>query len=205
MTANFTRRTLLARGLSASAATAATGSWLLRPQSALAQQIPPWPSGLPPALVGSSKLYLDKLPSGRQLYRDVERMVDFGPRFTGTPAHAAWIDWIEEELVRAGCQMLPRDNFGFDRWLAERWELEILGGSSPGPVPRTSGRPPSWRRQGTHRTSSASRPQSRAPSRPPRIGRRRHSPGFPAAPPGGSCWSTPSRRRRSPRTRSSRW
>jgi hypothetical protein len=131
----FTRRTLLARGLIASGA---AGSWLLRPQSALGQQVPPWPSGLPPALVGSGKLYLDKLPSGRQLYRDVERMVSFGPRFTGTPAHDAWIDWIEDGLVGAGCQMLPRDKFGFTRWLAERWGLEILGGPSPGPVPVSS-------------------------------------------------------------------
>jgi hypothetical protein len=132
----LTRRTLLRRGLLASSA--AAGSWLLRPQSALAQQVPPWPSGLPPALVGSGKLYLDKLPSPRQLYRDVERMVSFGPRFTGTPAHDRWIDWIEEGLLGAGCQMLPRDKFGFTRWLAERWALEVLGGPSPGPVPVSS-------------------------------------------------------------------
>jgi hypothetical protein len=68
----------------------------------------------------------------------VKAMVELGPRFTGTPAHDAWIDWIEQGLLRAGCRMLPRDRFGFSRWLAKRWALEILDGPASGRVPVAS-------------------------------------------------------------------
>jgi hypothetical protein len=133
---NITRRSLLRRGLLASGAV--TGSRLLAARAALGQQIPPWPSGLPPALVGSSALYLDRLPSSQQLYADVKQMVGFGPRLTGTPAHNAFIDWIEEGLLGAGCRMLARDQFAFTRWLADRWSLQILDGPAPGRVPIAS-------------------------------------------------------------------
>jgi hypothetical protein len=126
----LSRRELLCRGAAISA-----GSWLGLSRAARAQQVPPWPSGLPPALVGAGTVYPDLLPTADQLYGDVERMVSFGPRFTGTTAHAAWIDWIEEGLVRAGCQMLARDEFAFTRWLARSWSLKTLQGPSPGPVP----------------------------------------------------------------------
>lgn len=134
MTLPLTRRTLLRRGLAASSALAA-GSWLVRPGSALGQQVPPWPSGLPPALVGSSSVEPSLLPNGHQLYRDVKRMVELGPRFTGTPAHDAFIDSLEEGFAGAGCRMLPRDKFGFDRWLAQRWSLDVLDGQTPARVP----------------------------------------------------------------------
>jgi hypothetical protein len=127
----LTRRTLLRRSL----ISAAAGRWLAAPGAALGQQVPPWPSGLPPALVGGGKVYPNLLPSAQQLYADVKGMVDLGPRFTGTRAHDAWIDWIEQGLVQAGCQMLPRDHFGFTRWLAKRWGLEILDGTATRRVP----------------------------------------------------------------------
>jgi hypothetical protein len=114
---------------------AAAGKWLAAPGAALGQQVPPWPSGLPPALVGGGKVYPNLLPSAQQLYADVKGMVDLGPRFTGTRAHDAWIDWIEQGLVQAGCKMLPRDQFGFTRWLAKRWGLEILDGTATRRVP----------------------------------------------------------------------
>jgi hypothetical protein len=134
MSPHLTRRTLLRRGLAVSSALAA-GSWLARPGVALGQQVPPWPSGLPASLVGSSSIVPSLLPTGGQLYRDVERMCGFGPRFTGTPAHDAFINWLEAGFADAGCKMLPRDKFGFDRWLAERWSLEVLDGQTPSRIP----------------------------------------------------------------------
>src|SRR3954454_11686231 len=50
------------------------------------------------------------LPTGAQVRRDIQRMVDLGGgrgRFTGTAGHDAFIDWLEEELVAAGVVMLP--------------------------------------------------------------------------------------------------
>lgn len=126
----LTRRELLRRGTLASA-----GALLTAPSMAGAAQVPPWPSGLPPALVGSGKLHLEKLPSARALYDDVAAMVALGPRFTGTASHNAFIDWIEQGLTDAGCHMLPRDEFGFTRWLADRFSLQILDGPSRGRVP----------------------------------------------------------------------
>jgi hypothetical protein len=126
----LTRRQLLYRGALASA-----GTFLASSRSALGAQVPPWPSGLPPALVGASKLYPERLPSGHQLHDDVAKMVSLGPRFTGTAAHNAFVDWIEQGLTGAGCQMLPRDEYGFTRWLAERFSLQIVDGPAPGPVP----------------------------------------------------------------------
>ena len=129
-----TRRALLRRGLAASSAVAA-GSAFARAGTAYGQQVPPWPSGLPPALVGSSAIEPSLLPAPDQLYDDVKRMCGFGPRFTGTRAHAAFIDWLEEGFASAGCQMRPRDKFSFDRWLAEKWSLEVLDGLTPSRIP----------------------------------------------------------------------
>jgi hypothetical protein len=61
-------------------------------------------------------------------------MVDFGPRLTGTPAHDNFIDWVQDELERAGCLIYPRDEKPFTYWDAQRWGLDVLGGATPKPV-----------------------------------------------------------------------
>ena len=61
-------------------------------------------------------------------------MVGFGPRLTGTPAHDRFIDWVQDELERAGCVSYPRDEKPFTYWNAQRWSLELLGGPTPGRV-----------------------------------------------------------------------
>jgi hypothetical protein len=75
------------------------------------------------------------LPSAAQIRDDVQRMVDFGPRLTGTPAHGNFIDWVQDELERAGCVSYPRDEKPFTYWNAQRWSLDLLDGPAPGPVP----------------------------------------------------------------------
>ena len=74
------------------------------------------------------------LPSAAQVREDVERMVGFGPRLTGTPAHARFIDWVQDELERAGCVSYPRDEKPFTYWNALRWSLDVLEGPNAGPV-----------------------------------------------------------------------
>jgi hypothetical protein len=61
-------------------------------------------------------------------------MVEFGPRLTASDQHSAYIDWLEGRFLDAGLQMLPRDNYVTDRWLAQQVGLDILDGSSAGPV-----------------------------------------------------------------------
>jgi hypothetical protein len=74
------------------------------------------------------------LPSPQQVRADFQRMVDFGPRYTGTPSHDRFVDWLEEELVAAGCVMYPREQWPLTIWEAGRYGLELLDGDAKGPV-----------------------------------------------------------------------
>ena len=66
-------------------------------------------------------------------------MVEFGPRLPGEAAHHAFCDWLEDEFVDAGLQLLPCDEYAYpDRWAPHRVALEIVGASNPGPVPVAS-------------------------------------------------------------------
>ena len=74
------------------------------------------------------------LPTPTQVRADIQRMVDFGPRLTGTDAHNRFIAWLEREFIAAGCHLEPCDAFQTSRWSAESFGLELLGGPSAGPV-----------------------------------------------------------------------
>ena len=74
------------------------------------------------------------LPSPAQVRADNQRMVDLGPRLTGSPAHERYIGWLEDELVKAGAQLLPCDDYAYERWSAERFGLDVLDGPAPGRV-----------------------------------------------------------------------
>jgi hypothetical protein len=78
------------------------------------------------------------LPTGAQLRADIQRMVDMGPRYTGTAGHGAFVDWLERELDAAGVVMLPRDAEPLTIWEATGYGLELLEGAAKGPV-RVSG------------------------------------------------------------------
>src|SRR5260370_27220993 len=75
-------------------------------------------------------------------------MVDLGQRLAAAPADGASVDWLEREFIATGLTTLPRDNFTTDRWLAQDVALDILNGSSAGPVkvatyfPRSQETPP---------------------------------------------------------------
>jgi hypothetical protein len=92
-------------------------------------------AALPPALSGSGGVDLNLLPTARDMSRDVKHMVDLGQRLPGSDSHNAFIDWLDDGFRSAGCQMLPRDEFPFNRWLAETWSLELLEGPGRGVVP----------------------------------------------------------------------
>lgn len=65
------------------------------------------------------------LPTPAQVRRDFQRMVDFGPRLTGAPGHEAFIRWIEEEMVKAGAELLPCDDYRYERWTVGRYGLDV--------------------------------------------------------------------------------
>jgi hypothetical protein len=75
------------------------------------------------------------LPSPARIRADFQRMVDFGPRLTGNANHNAYIDWLEQELVDAGVELLPCDDYETHRWSVGKFSLTTLEGSSAGSVP----------------------------------------------------------------------
>ncbi|HEV3127688.1 MAG TPA: hypothetical protein VGY32_01825 [Solirubrobacteraceae bacterium] len=99
--------------------------------------------GLPQLARASSALSLQSLadprllPGPHQIRSQVEAMCALGPRLTGSPAHMAWIDQLEQDWAAAGVAV-TRDHFTFPRWLAESWSLNVLDGSGAGPVPISS-------------------------------------------------------------------
>jgi hypothetical protein len=74
------------------------------------------------------------LPSAAAFRRDVERMVDFGPRLPGYAAHNAYCDWLEDEFVKAGLELDACDEYSYDRWQLQGYSLDVLDGPSPGPI-----------------------------------------------------------------------
>lgn len=74
------------------------------------------------------------LPSPQQVRQDFTRMVEFGPRLTASRSHERYIGWLEDEFERAGLHVLDCDDYTTDRWLAERFGLEVLEGAHRGPV-----------------------------------------------------------------------
>jgi hypothetical protein len=113
-----TRRTFLQRAAVGAATTTAAGGLL---DAAVAGA----------ARVGS----VVPLPSASQFRADVQKMVGFGPRLPGYGAHNAYCDWLEDEFVGAGLELSPADEFVYDRWRLGAYSLDVLDGSSPGPLP----------------------------------------------------------------------
>jgi hypothetical protein len=111
-----TRRELVRSGLALAAVGSAAGVFGLRPRAALAsgRAIP--------------------LPSAQQVREDFTRMVEFGPRLTGSESHSRYVKWLEEEFLAAGLELIPRDVYDTDRWLADRADLTVLDGTGAGPV-----------------------------------------------------------------------
>jgi hypothetical protein len=121
----LSRRELLLRGAAATA-----GLGLAAPMAARA--------ALPALLGGNRGVVARLLPTAEDMYRDVKYMVDLGQRLPGSDPHNEFIDWLDQGFRDAGCQMLPRDEFPFERWLAQSWSLELLEGPGAGPIPVAS-------------------------------------------------------------------
>jgi len=90
---------------------------------------------------GANETVASLLPSAEECAARVQRMVDFGPRLTGSPAHNHYIAWLEAQFTKYGCTMLPRDYYPLDYWHLKGTtpcSLRISSGSSPQTIPITS-------------------------------------------------------------------
>ncbi|EIV96596.1 hypothetical protein [Frankia sp. QA3] len=70
------------------------------------------------------------------LWESVERMVSFGPRLPGSPAHHRHIDDLDARLRRGGLEV-TRHPVRLARWLADDWSLRVVdarGASATVPV-----------------------------------------------------------------------
>ena len=69
-----------------------------------------------------------------------EQLVRFGTRYTGSPGHAAYVDWLTSQLSAVPGFTVRTDRLTFNRWLARDYALRVRVPSSvgvSGPVPVT--------------------------------------------------------------------
>ncbi len=72
-------------------------------------------------------------PNAHDLHAMVQTMVGMGPRLTGSPAHKAFIDYLEVEMSALGLHVI-RDAYTFERWQARSYSLAVddgRGGETP--------------------------------------------------------------------------
>jgi hypothetical protein len=117
-----TRRALLARGAALGVSSSLAAKALAAPRAALAAR---------PSLSTNIPI---PLPSPQQVRADFTRMVQFGPRLTGSDNHNRYIAWLEREFTNAGLTLDPCDVYETERWLAQQVGLTMLDGASAGPV-----------------------------------------------------------------------
>lgn len=73
-------------------------------------------------------------PTGTSLQAQVQRMVDFGPRLTGSAAHQAFIDYLEREFLALGLST-QRDPYFITLWEAKRQALSLTTADSRLDIP----------------------------------------------------------------------
>jgi hypothetical protein len=122
----LTRRSLLTRSTELGLTSALVGHSLFGAGPAVAAR-------RAPAVRGGARRAVP-LPTPAQVRADFTTMVEFGPRLTASDPHKHYVDWLEQEFIDAGLQMLPRDDYKTDRWLAQEVGLEVLSGPHAGPV-----------------------------------------------------------------------
>ena len=81
-----------------------------------------------------------RLPSMHEVWEWQEQLVRFGTRYTGSPGHAAYVDWLTSQLAAVPGLTVRTDRLTFSRWLARDYALQVtvpaaVGAS--GPVPLT--------------------------------------------------------------------
>ena len=80
------------------------------------------------------------MPSLPEVWSWEEQLVRFGTRYTGSSGHAAYVDWLAEQLSAVPGFSMRTDRLTFNRWLARDFALRVkvpttVGRS--GPIPLT--------------------------------------------------------------------
>jgi hypothetical protein len=78
------------------------------------------------------------LPSQREVWDQQVWMAKLGPKYTGNPAHTAFVEFLATEFARTGCDVV-RDRYTLPRWDARRWDITIAPSTgAPFKAPVTS-------------------------------------------------------------------
>ena len=105
-------------------------------------QLPAPPVGPGPAAAiscpATGDLHAELVMSRDELWSFQKQMVDLGPRFTGSPAHKAWLDAIEAELLASGLSVERIPHAMPQRWDATQWSLRLIDGGTEIEVPVAS-------------------------------------------------------------------
>ena len=105
-----------------------------------------------PGLAGGASARNALMPRLPELWSWEEQLVRFGTRYTGSPGHAAYVDWLAEMLSAVPGCTVRTDRLTFGRWLARDYGLRVsvpASAGASGPVPVTyyypySGQTPPW-------------------------------------------------------------
>jgi MYXO-CTERM domain-containing protein len=73
------------------------------------------------------------LPSMDKVWSWHEKLAAMGTRYTGSPGHVRFTDWLQEQFSVVPGFDLYTDRFTFNRWLAQDWSLSIHQPNSVGP------------------------------------------------------------------------
>ena len=83
-----------------------------------------------------SGLRPELLPSQKEAWDWLVWMAKLGPKYTGNPAHAQYVDFLAQKLQSFGLDVI-RDHYTLDRWEAERLSITVhppSGASFKAPV-----------------------------------------------------------------------
>ena len=73
------------------------------------------------------------LPSMDEVWGWHEELAAMGTRYTGSPGHVRFTDWLQEKFRAVPGFQLYTDQIPFQRWLAKDWSLSIAQDATKGP------------------------------------------------------------------------
>jgi hypothetical protein len=96
--------------------------------------------GTRPAVAASRGGRAAGLPGTGEVWGWQEQLVRFGTRYTGSPGHAAYVDWLASQFGAVPGFTVRTDRLTFNRWLAREYALRVdvpASADLSGPVPLT--------------------------------------------------------------------
>jgi hypothetical protein len=76
------------------------------------------------------------MPSAATVWNWQQRLVGFGTRYTGSPGHAHFVDWLADQFAAVPGFRVRTDRLTFSRWLARSWSLSLAQPAAVGPSGR---------------------------------------------------------------------